>query len=291
MRQKYMAFMRLMRLDKPIGMLLLLWPTLWAVWIAANGQPSVSIIFIFVAGTILTRSAGCILNDLADRGFDGHVARTKDRPLVTGEVTVKEAITLAGICFFLAFLLILGLSALTLMLAVIAVLLAASYPFMKRIISIPQAYLGLAFSFGIPMSYAAIQNALPMTAWILFAGSCFWAIAYDTEYAMVDRDDDIHIGIKTSAITFGQADTLAVVICYGIMQVCLIWVGVRIDAGLFYYLGLIVALLMMAYHYFLIRKRVPEKCFKAFLHNAWVGAAIFIGIVADYWLPIGGYTP
>ena len=275
-------YLSLMRLDKPIGIFLLLWPTLWGLWVAAEGQPTLSITLIFVLGTILTRSGGCVLNDLADRKYDGHVRRTKNRPLVTGRVTVKEAIIIAGTCFLLAFFLIIGLSWLTMALAVVAVFLAGSYPFMKRWIRIPQAYLGLAFSFGSLMAFAAVRNDLPLEAWLIFVAGCFWAVAYDTEYAMVDKEDDLKINIKTSAITFGKYDTLAVVICYGIMQFCLIILGHLLDFGMFYYLGLLVALIMMAYHYLLIRQTDPARCFKAFLHNAWVGAAIFVGIALDY---------
>ena len=275
-------YFSLMRLDKPIGIFLLLWPTLWGLWIAAEGQPTLSITLIFVIGTILTRSGGCVLNDLADRKYDGHVKRTKNRPLVTGRVTVKEAIIIAAICFLLAFFLIIGLSWLTMALAVVAVFLAGSYPFMKRWIRIPQAYLGLAFSFGSLMAFAAVRNELPLEAWLIFIAGCFWSVAYDTEYAMVDKEDDLKINMKTSAITFGRYDTLAVVICYGIMQFCLITLGHLLDFGVFYYLGLLVALIMMAYHYLLIRHADPARCFKAFLHNAWVGAAIFFGIAINY---------
>lgn len=275
---------KLMRLDKPIGILLLLWPTLWALLLAGNGRPTWTIVWIFVLGTVLMRSAGCVINDLADRDFDSHVERTCDRPLARGTVSVREALLLASGLSLLAFLLILPLQPLVWMLAVAALFLAISYPFTKRFFAIPQAYLGIAFGFGIPMAYAALLNRVPQDAWILLLANVFWAIAYDTEYAMVDREDDLRIGIRTSAITFGRFDVVAVMFCYVAMLAILVWFGNQHGFGVLYYLGLAVAAALMAYHYTLIRGRQRPRCFKAFLHNNWVGAAIFAGLLAEYHL-------
>ena len=254
------AWERLMRLDKPIGILLLAWPTLWALWVSGGGKPSPFIVWIFMLGTVLMRSAGCVINDFADRNFDGHVERTRKRPLVTGEVGTREALFLAA-----------GLA-----------LFAASYPFTKRFFAIPQAWLGVAFGFGIPMAYAAQLYTVPNEAWLLLAANVFWAIAYDTEYAMVDREDDLKIGIRTSAITFGRFDVAAVMICYGITLSLLALYGQLENLGLPFYLGLLVAAGIATYHYTLIRERDRARCFRAFLHNNWLGAAVFAGIVADY---------
>jgi 4-hydroxybenzoate polyprenyltransferase len=273
---------RLMRLDKPIGTLLLLWPTLWALWIAAAGQPTWPLILIFSLGTLLMRSAGCVMNDLADAGYDRHVERTRNRPLATGAVTRGEAILLAGFLVLCAFGLVLFLNRLTILLSVVALFLAATYPLTKRFLAVPQAYLGIAFGFGIPMATAAQLGALTASAWLLLAANIFWAIAYDTEYAMVDRDDDVRIGIKTSAITFGRFDVAAVMACYAAMLAILAYVGFAEGLAWPYYAGLAVATAMMGYHYTLIRDRSREGCFKAFLHNNWVGGAIFAGILAAY---------
>jgi 4-hydroxybenzoate polyprenyltransferase len=275
---------KLMRLDKPIGILLLLWPTLWALWIAAEGVPNWMLAWIFIFGTVLMRSAGCVINDYADRAFDPHVKRTKDRPLAAGAVSEREALILFVVLVICSGLLILGLSLLVWVLAVAAVFLAASYPFTKRFFAIPQAYLGIAFGFGIPMAFAATLGELPMVAWVLLAANIFWAIAYDTEYAMVDRDDDIRIGIRTSALTFGRHDVLAVMLCYAFVLGILSVVGLQIERGPWYFAGLAIAAGIMGFHYTLIRGRDRQKCFKAFLHNNWVGAAIFAGIALDYWL-------
>jgi 4-hydroxybenzoate polyprenyltransferase len=275
---------RLMRLDKPIGILLLLWPTLWAQWLASNGQPNWLILWIFVMGVVLMRSAGCVINDYADRDFDPHVARTRERPLAAGKVSPKEALLLAAGLSLLAFLLILPLNKLVLGLSVVALFLAASYPFTKRFFAIPQAYLGIAFGFGIPMSYAALQGTVPLEAWILLAANTFWAIAYDTQYAMVDREDDLKIGIKTSAITFGRHDLTAIAVCYGVTLGLLGWVGLRLGMGVAFYSGLAVAAMIALYHLKLIRQREPRQCFRAFLHNTWFGAVVFGGIALDFLL-------
>jgi 4-hydroxybenzoate polyprenyltransferase len=277
-------YKRLMRIDKPIGILLLLWPTLWGQWLASNGDPDWLILSIFVIGVVLMRSAGCVINDYADRDFDPHVARTRERPLASRKVAPKEALLLAAGLSLLAFLLILPLNALVLKLSVVALFLAASYPFTKRFLAIPQAYLGIAFGFGIPMSYAALWGTVPPEAWILLAANTFWAIAYDTQYAMVDREDDLKIGIKTSAITFGHYDLAAIALCYAATLSLLGWVGLQRETGMAFYGGLAVAAAIALYHLQLIRQRDPQQCFRAFLHNTWFGAAVFGGIALDYLL-------
>ena len=277
-------YYRLTRLDKPIGILLLLWPTLWAVWLASAGHPNLLILGIFVLGTVLMRSAGCVINDYADRNIDKHVQRTQARPITSGLVSPREALYLAAGLAIAALLLILPLNRLTLLLSIPAVFLAASYPFTKRFFAIPQAYLGIAFGFGIPMAYAAILGNVPTVAWILLLANVFWCIAYDTEYAMVDRDDDIHLGIHSSALLFGHYDVLAVMACYAMALVLMALVGLMAGLGLWYFLGLIAAEGIAAYHFLLIRGRQREHCFKAFLHNNWFGAAVFAGIVLDYLL-------
>jgi len=241
-----------------------------------------------VLGTVLMRSAGCVINDYADRNFDGHVERTRHRPLATGEIKPTEALLLATALALAAFVLILPLHPLVRWLSIPAVFLAASYPFTKRFLSIPQAYLGVAFGFGIPMAFAAIQFSVPAEAWVLLLANVFWAIAYDTEYAMVDRPDDLKIGLKTSAITFGRFDVAAVVVCYALFLALMAWVGMELGRGVFYVLGLLVAAVIMAYHFVLIRGRDRDRCFRAFLHNNWVGLAVFVGLVLDYWIkPMG----
>ncbi len=276
------AYARLMRLDKPIGILLLLWPTLWALWIASAGHPSYLNLFVFIAGTVLMRSAGCIMNDLADRNFDGHVTRTEKRPLVAGEVTVKHALVLAAMLSLVSFGLVLLLNDLAILLSVPALLLAASYPYTKRFFVLPQAYLGVAFGFGIPMAFAAVQNEVPLVAWLMLLANVAWSLAYDTEYAMVDRPDDLKIGIYSSAITFGRLEVIAIMAFYGVMLALLAYIGDLLNLGMPYYISLIVALGLAIYHFSLIRDRQPASCFKAFLHNNWLGAVVFIGIVANY---------
>lgn len=276
------AYARLMRLDKPIGILLLAWPTLWALWMAGGGRPSPFLVWIFMLGTVLMRSAGCVMNDYADRHFDAHVERTRTRPLATGEVGSREALVLAAALSLCAFVLILPLHRLVIALSFAALFLAASYPFTKRFFAIPQAYLGVAFGFGIPMAYAAQLYAVPFEAWLMLAANVLWAIAYDTEYAMVDREDDLKIGIRTSAITFGRFDVGAVMLCYAAMLALMAWLGESLGMGQAYYAGLVVAGIIAMYHYTLIRGRERAACFRAFLHNNWLGAAIFAGILADY---------
>ena len=280
-REKLDLYERLMRLDKPIGILLLLWPTLWALWIAADGQPGWLLTWIFVLGTALMRSAGCIVNDYADREFDRHVERTKDRPLTAGKVSTREALILAAAVTICAGLLILPPNTLVWELAVAAVFLAVSYPYTKRFLAIPQAYLGIAFGFGIPMAFAAVQNTVPAVAWLMLAANIAWAVAYDTEYAMVDRADDLRLGIKTSAITFGRHDVAAVMLCYGIALGLLAVIGEHLQYGTGFRVGLVAAAVIAVYHWTLIRKRDRDDCFEAFRHNNWFGAAIFIGLVVD----------
>jgi len=276
---KLKLYARLVRLDKPIGSLLLLWPTLSALWLASNGHPDPMLVTIFCIGTVLMRSAGCAINDFADRDFDKHVKRTAERPLTSGQIAAWEAIAVAVVLALISFVLILPLNALTQQLSVLAVIVAGTYPYFKRFFALPQAYLGIAFGFGIPMAYAAVQALVPVEAWVLLISNVFWALAYDTEYAMVDRDDDLLIGIRTSAITFGRFDVLAVMLCYAVHLVLVALVGARYQLGALFYLGLAVAVAIAAYHYLLIRERDRLRCFAAFRHNNWLGAAVFIGIV------------
>jgi len=282
--ERLTLYEKLMRLDKPIGILLLLWPTLWGLWLASAGHPNWLIVWIFVLGTVLMRSAGCVINDYADRDIDPQVERTKDRPMAAGLVSQKEALLLAAGLALIAFILILRLNGLTLKLSVVALLLAASYPFTKRFFALPQAYLGIAFGFGIPMAFAAQTAYVPTIAWVLLVANVFWAMAYDTQYAMVDREDDRKIGIKTSALTFGKYDVVAVMLCYAALLGLMVWVGRSLNMHWPFYVGLVVASGLMAYHYELIKAREPAQCFKAFLHNNWVGAAIFCGIALDFLL-------
>ena len=282
--KKLDAYERLMRLDKPIGILLLLWPTLWALWLASRGIPDWIVLLIFVTGAVLMRSAGCVMNDIADRKFDGLVERTKNRPLPTSEVSVKEAYLLAaGLCM-LAFGLVLLFNKTTILLSFAALFLAATYPFTKRFLVIPQAYLGVAFGFGIPMAFAAVNDYIPPLAWVLLAANVFWAIAYDTEYAMVDRDDDLKIGINSSAIFFGKYDVIAVMACYVVMLGLLVYVGQFMGYGTYYYISLAAALVLACRQYILIRNRNRADCFKAFLHNNWIGLVIFVGLAIEYYI-------
>jgi len=279
--ERLSLYLQLTRLNRPIGILLLLWPTLWGVWIAGAGHPSWQIVLIFVLGTVLMRSAGCAINDFADRDFDKRVKRTRERPVTSGRIAPREAVWLAVSLSLVAFVLILPLNELTLLLSFPAVFLAASYPFTKRFLAIPQAYLGIAFGFGIPMAFAAQLGYVPPVAWLMLVANVFWAIAYDTEYAMVDRDDDIHLGIHSAALLFGRYDVAAVMGSYAITLALLALVGQIAGLGWAYYAGLAVAACIAIYHYMLIRGRQRESCFKAFLHNNWFGAAVFAGIVLD----------
>ena len=280
--QRLGHYEKLMRLDKPIGILLLLWPTLWGLWLAADGVPSMMVLAIFVAGTVLMRSAGCVVNDYADRDFDGHVERTKNRPLATASGEHQGSLAAGGGLSLCAFLLILPLNRLTIELSFLGLFLAASYPFTKRFFAMPQAYLGIAFSFGIPMGFAAQTGEVPFLAWFLMGANLLWVIAYDTEYAMVDKVDDLKIGIKTSAITFGRYDVAGVMACHAAFLGAMVVVGQVQKLGIIYYLGLAISLGLILYQYRLIHDRDRTRCFKAFLHNNWVGATIFAGIALDY---------
>ena len=279
---RFQLYIRLIRIDKPIGILLLLWPTLAALWLASAGHPPLAMVLIFTLGTALMRSAGCAINDYADRDFDRHVKRTAERPLTSGRIAGWEAVMVAAVLALLAFLLILPLNALTKWLSVAAVVIAASYPYFKRFFALPQAYLGIAFGFGIPMAYAAVLDTVPAQAWLLLLANVFWALAYDTEYAMVDRDDDLKIGIRTSAITFGRYDVLAVMLCYAISLGMVTAVGLDAGLGGWFVAGMLVAAGIAVYHYTLIRHRERMPCFAAFRHNNWLGAAVFAGIALDF---------
>jgi len=284
MMNKVNAYCRLMRLDKPIGILLLLWPTLWALWVASDGHPHSMVVWIFSLGTLLMRSAGCVMNDVADRNFDGHVARTQTRPLVSGEISVKEALLLAATLILIAFGLVLMLNRLTVLLSIPALFLAASYPLTKRFFGLPQAYLGFAFGFGIPMAFAAVQGEVPIEGWFILLANVCWSLAYDTEYAMVDRKDDLKIGIRSSAITFGRFDVVWIMFFYSAMLTLLAYVGHCLNLSWPYYTGLLAAFSVVLYHYHLIKNRDEAQCFKAFLHNNWLGALIFAGILMNYYL-------
>ncbi|MEO5701774.1 MAG: 4-hydroxybenzoate octaprenyltransferase [Casimicrobiaceae bacterium] len=276
------AYERLIRLDKPIGTLLLLWPTLAALWIAANGRPTLVQLVVFTMGTLLMRSAGCAMNDWADRRFDPHVKRTAARPLATGEIAPWEALAVASVLALLAFLLVLATNRTTILLSVPALAIAIAYPFTKRFFSMPQAVLGVAFSFGIPMAFAAVFDDVVPFGWGLLAINFFWVLAYDTEYAMVDRDDDLRLGIRTSAILFGRFDVAAVMTCYAIYLAAMVWVGKLRYFGEYYYAGLAVAAAIALWHGFMIRDRQRTGCFRAFLHNHWLGLAVCAGLVLDF---------
>ncbi|MEQ1438411.1 4-hydroxybenzoate octaprenyltransferase [Fontimonas sp. SYSU GA230001] len=281
---KFRDYLLLMRLDRPIGIYLLLWPTLWGLWFAAHGLPDLHVLLVFVAGTALMRSAGCAINDFADRDFDPHVARTKDRPLAAGRVKPDEAVRLFVAVSLIAFGLLTSLkNTLAIALAVPAVILAAGYPFMKRFISMPQAVLGLAFSWGIPMAYAAVRHAVAWTEVLpLMVANVCWVIAYDTWYAMVDRADDLRIGVKSSAILFGRHDRLAIALLQATALIALIWLGTETGRGEWYYGGIAVAAWLAVYQQWITRGREPAACFRAFLHNNWFGLAIFAGLALDY---------
>ena len=284
LRQRLPLYARLVRLHRPIGTLLLLWPTLWALWIASDGAPDGYTLFAFCAGTLLMRSAGCAINDWADRDIDRHVKRTAERPLTAGLIAPGEAVAVGAALALVAGLLILPFNGLTWLLAVAAVFLAASYPFTKRFFALPQAYLGIAFGFGIPMAFAAVEARVPATGWIMLAANVCWALAYDTEYAMVDRDDDIKLGIRTAALTFGRWDVAAVMGFYAATLALLAWAGWREGFGLAWGLGLAGAGAIALYHFTLIKARTREGCFAAFNHNNWFGAAVFAGVAVEYWM-------
>jgi 4-hydroxybenzoate polyprenyltransferase len=282
-RERVDAYERLLRLDKPIGVLLLLWPTLSALWLAAFGGPPFRLIVVFVLGTWLMRSAGCAINDWADRDFDAHVKRTAERPLAAGVIAPWEALALAAALALCALVLIvIATNRATVLWSIPALAITIAYPFFKRFFALPQAFLGIAFSFGIPMAFASVYGSVPPYAWWLLVINLFWVVAYDTEYAMVDRDDDIKIGIHTSAITFGRFDVAAVAICYALYLAGMLWAGTFRKLGIAYHAGLGVAVLLAVYHLWLIRTRDRERCFRAFRNNHWFGFAVFAGIVVDH---------
>ena len=275
-------FIQLTRMDKPIGIYLLLWPTLWALWIAAKGVPSLSNLLIFVFGVILTRAGGCVINDFADRKVDGHVKRTEQRPLVSGKISSKEALVFFALLMGISFLLVLCTNAPTIWLSFGGLALAASYPFMKRYTYYPQVVLGAAFSWGMPMAFTAETGSLPAAAWLLYIANLLWTVAYDTYYAMTDREDDLKIGVKSTAILFGDADRVINLSLQGLALGCLLLAGTHFDLGGWFHLGLLVAAGCFVWEFWYTRDRDPQRCFKAFLHNHWAGLAIFVGIVLNY---------
>lgn len=278
MKHKISLYLDLIRWNRPAGWLLLLWPTLSALWIASNGFPGWHLLIVFVLGTILMRSAGCCLNDVADRDFDKHVKRTANRPVTSGALSSKEALLLGAVLALLAFGLVLTTNMATILLSFAALAVAIIYPYAKRFFSMPQAVLGVAFSFGIPMAFSAVQGAVPLLAWVLLFGNLFWVLAYDTEYAMVDRDDDLKIGMKTSAITMGRYDVIIIALCY--VFYLLIWtIAFNIIAySAIYLIALFIAITQVVWHIWLIRNREREACFKAFRLNHWLGFTVFVGI-------------
>ncbi|OAN16958.1 4-hydroxybenzoate octaprenyltransferase [Photobacterium jeanii] len=276
---KAKAYWQLARFDRPIGSLLLLWPTLWALFLAADGMPNWHVLVVFVLGVIFMRAAGCVINDFADRNFDGHVKRTAHRPMPSGKVSEREALGLFGLLVLVSFLLVLTMNTLTIMLSVVGLALAAAYPFMKRYTHLPQLVLGVAFGWSIPMAYAAQSGELPTAAWLLFIANIMWTIAYDTQYAMVDRDDDVKVGIKSTAILFGRFDKMIIGALQLATMIALIAVGMVLDLSQVYYWFLLLAGGLFAYQQLLIRDRTREPCFQAFLNNNYVGMLICIGIV------------
>ncbi len=273
----------LMRLHRPIGILLLLWPTLWALWIAGNGYPDLLVTIVFILGVILMRSAGCVINDYADRHIDPHVRRTSDRPLAARRVTEREALILFIVLCLIAFGLVLLMNWLTIALSVIAAILAATYPFMKRYTHWPQVFLGIAFGFSIPMAFAAQTGTVPILAWWLFLINVLWTVAYDTMYAMADREEDLIIGVKSTAILFGKADKAIITFLQIAVLVLLFWIGQNNNFNQFYFIGLLIAASLVIYQQWLIKDREAGRCFQAFLNNNWFGAAIFMGIAAHYY--------
>ena len=286
LKERLDAYERLMRLDRPIGALLLMWPALWALWLAKYGVPDAEILLIFIVGVLLTRSAGCIINDLADRKFDPHVERTRDRPLAAGVIKPAEALAVAAVLLLLAFVLVMQLNRLTVLLSFIALALMIVYPFLKRFFVFPQAWLGLAFGFAIPMAYAAQYGKFVPVTWVLLLANVFWAIAYDTEYAMVDREDDAKLGLKSSAILLGRHDVAGVMLSQTFFLTAMAVIGPWQFLGILYYAGLAVAAVLVLYQYQLIEERTREGCFKAFHNNNWVGLAIFVGLALDLYFRI-----
>ena len=283
-RSKWNAYWRLMRFDKPIGILLLLWPTLWALWIAGEGSPSIRNTVIFCAGVVLMRAAGCIMNDVADRDIDPHVHRTRSRPIAAGELTVRDAMWMFGILMVLAFGLVLLTNSLTVRLAFAGAALAASYPFFKRITHVPQVVLGVAFGWGVVMAFAAETNSVPAVAWLLLLINVFWSVIYDTLYAMVDRDDDIRVGVKSTAILFGRHDLLVLRILKAVMLFLLVWAGLILELSWPWFAAIAVTAGLFLLQQIRVRSRDPEACFRAFLNNNWIGLVLFAGLLAHYWM-------
>ncbi len=279
-RERLHQYWKLVRGDRPIGVLLLLWPTWWALWLAAEGTPPLGLLFVFTAGVWLTRAGGCVINDYADRWLDPQVERTRARPLATGAVSGREALLLFAALMLTAFALVLTTNRLTVYLSFAGLFLAASYPYLKRYTHLPQVYLGLAFGWGIPMAFAAVQGSVPPLAWLLYVANILWATAYDTWYAMVDREDDLRAGSKSTAILFGELDLLALGVLYALMFGALALVGWRAGLGTPYWAGLGIGALLVAYEFFIARRRERDACFRAFLHNNWVGMAVFVGVAA-----------
>ncbi len=283
LRSRLWLYAQLIRFEKPIGFYLLLWPTLWALAIAGRGAPDPWILFVFVAGSLLMRSAGCAINDYADRDLDRHVARTRERPLTSGKITSREALAVFAVLSLVAFALVLTLDRFTVELSFVGIALAASYPFMKRFHYLPQVHLGAAFGWAVPMAFAAEAGGLPKQAWLLYVATIIWAVAYDTMYSMVDREDDLEMGMKSTAILFGDYDRLMVGLFQGLFLLALLLVGLDLGMSMPYYLGLGAAALLLGYQQFLIADRVPAHCFLAFLNNHWVGALVFAGIIVHYY--------
>ncbi len=283
-RQRLRGYMLLMRLDKPVGIMLLLWPTLWALWVAGEGNPDWWVVTVFAAGVFLMRSAGCVINDYADREFDPYVERTRNRPLAVGMVAPRDALLLFVVLSVTAFGLVLTLNTLTIMMSFVGAALAASYPYMKRLTYLPQVYLGLAFGWSVPMAFAAQTDNVPIVAWLLLIVTVLWATAYDTMYAMIDRPDDLKIGVKSTAILFGEADRAITAIIQLIMLVVLLMIGQRLQLSVVYFSGVLMAALLMLHQQRLIRRRDAMQCMRAFRNNNWVGAAIFVGLYGHYFL-------
>jgi 4-hydroxybenzoate polyprenyltransferase len=288
MMEKLYQYAHLMRLHKPIGILLLMWPTAWALWVAGEGYPNPLVVFVFASGVLLMRSAGCVINDYADRDIDPHVTRTRERPIAAGKVTPKEALILCAVLCLAAFGLVLLMNSLTVWLSLGGGFLAVTYPFMKRYTHLPQVYLGAAFGWAVPMAFAAQTGGVPKTAWLLFVATILWATAYDTMYGMVDREDDLKIGVKSTAILFGESDRLITGVIQVLFLLALVLAGQSAGLGGYYYFGLLLAAGLLLYQQFLIREREPSACFQAFLNNNWVGAAVFGGIVLDYLAGLNG---
>jgi 4-hydroxybenzoate polyprenyltransferase len=275
-------YCQLLRLDKPVGILLLLWPTLWALWLASNGKPSFRLVVIFTLGVIVMRSAGCIINDIADRNIDGLVERTKLRPLATGVISVRAALVLFLLLSLVGFLLVLCLNHLTIYLALVGAVLMVVYPYLKRVTHLPQIGLGLAFSWGVPMAFAAVTNRVPTEAWLLYGAAVLWPISYDTIYAMVDRKDDLAFGIKSTAVLFDDKDTVIIATFQVAFLLLMAYVGWVFELNVLYYVGLLAAEGLFAYQQFLMKDGDPKACFQAFLNNQWVGLLIFLGIIMNY---------